>query len=109
MPGDGAPHPLRLTVGTLGTIGSLDPRTGDSQIAREVWRLQYPTLTSLDPKTLAPAPGLASAWTPAPHNKGWDYRLQPGLTWSDGKPVTADDVVYSLEHASRRPLAVRGQ
>jgi peptide/nickel transport system substrate-binding protein len=99
MAGDPGPHPLRLSVGTLGTIGSLDPRTGDSQIAREVWKLQYPTLTALDPKTLAPTPGLALAWTPVAGRNGWTYRLRPGLTWSDGKPVTATDVVYSLEHA----------
>ena len=67
MPGAGAPQPLRLTVGTLGTIGSLDPRTGDSAIAREVWNLQYPTLTALDPKTLDPRAGLAIAWSPLPN------------------------------------------
>ena len=99
MPGPKPPPPLRLTVGTLGAIGSLDPRTGDSQVAREVWKLQYPTLTTIDAKTLQPAPGLAVAWTPAPGGNGWIYRLRPGLTWSDGKPVTSADVVYSLEHA----------
>lgn len=92
----GAAEPLRLTVGTLGSIGSLDPRRGDSDIAREVWKLQYPTLTSLDPKTLETAPGLAGSWSPTPSGKGWIYKLRRGLTWSDGQPVTADDVVYSI-------------
>jgi peptide/nickel transport system substrate-binding protein len=94
-----APAPLRLTVGTLGTIGSLDPRTGDSTIAREVWNIQYPTLTALDPVTLRPSAGVAIAWTPLPNGRGWRYTLRPGLTWSDGKPVTSADVVYSLDHA----------
>ena len=31
--------PLWMTVGTLGTIGSLDPRAGDSTVAREVWNI----------------------------------------------------------------------
>jgi len=91
--------PLRLTVGTLGPIGSLDPRTGTSQIAHEVWNLQYPTLTGLAPKTLDPAPGLAQAWTPAPNGRGWVYTLRPGLRWSDGRPVTPDDVASSVERA----------
>jgi len=94
-----ADAPLRLTVGTLGPIGSLDPRTGTSQVAHEVWNLQYPTLTSLDPKTLDPAPGLARAWTPAPDQRGWIYTLRPGLQWSDGRPVTAADVVGSVQRA----------
>src|SRR5262245_17353304 len=40
-----AAEPLRLTVGTVGSIGALDPRTGTSDVAQEVWNLQYPTLT----------------------------------------------------------------
>ena len=27
----------------------------------------------------------------------WTCRLKPDLTWHDGKPVTADDVVYTME------------
>ena len=88
-----------MTVGTLGTIGSLDPRTGDSTVAREVWNIQYPTLTAVDPTTLDPTAGVAIAWNPLPNGHGWRYTLRPKLTWSDGKPVTAADVVYSLEHA----------
>lgn len=95
-----ADAPLRLTVGTLGSIGPLDPRTGTSQIAHEVWKLQYPTLTGLDPKTLDPVPGLAQAWTPAPNGLGWIYTLRPGLQWSDGRPVTAADVVESVRRAA---------
>jgi peptide/nickel transport system substrate-binding protein len=92
-------EPLRMTVGTVGAIGSLDPRTGDSIVAREVWKIQYPTLTAVDPATLDPTAGVAIAWTPLPSGNGWRYELRPGLTWSDGKPVTATDVVYSLDHA----------
>jgi ABC-type transport system substrate-binding protein len=92
-----AADPLRLTVGTIGTIGALDPRTGTSDVAQEVWNLQYPTLTTLDPKTLDPAPGLANSWSPAPSGAAWVYTLRPGVEWSDGRPVTAADVVASVE------------
>jgi ABC-type transport system substrate-binding protein len=92
-------EPLRMAVGTLGTIGSLDPRAGESTIAREVWKIQYQTLTSVDPVTLDPTAGVAIAWNPLPHGRGWTYELRPNLAWSDGRPVTAGDVVYSLDHA----------
>jgi len=95
----GAASPLRLNVATLGNIGSLDPRHGDGTIAREVWNLQYPTLTALDPQSLDPTPGLAATWSPVPKGRGWIYNLRPGLSWSDGQPLTASDVVYSLDHA----------
>jgi ABC-type transport system substrate-binding protein len=99
MPGSGAAKPLRMTVATLGSIGSLDPRRGNSAIAREVWNLQYPTLTALNPATLDPTAGVASGWIPLPDGHGWRYSLRRNLTWSDGTPVTAADVVYSLDRA----------
>jgi peptide/nickel transport system substrate-binding protein len=92
-------EPLRMTVGALGTIDSLDPRAGDSTIAREVWKIQYQTLTSVDPVTRDPTAGVAIAWNPLPNGHGWTYELRPNLAWSDGKLVTATDVVYSLDHA----------
>jgi peptide/nickel transport system substrate-binding protein len=92
-------EPLRMTVGAVGTIGSLDPRTGDSTIAREVWNIQYQTLTATDPVTRDPTVGVAIAWNPLPSGRGWTYELRPNLAWSDGRLVTAADVVYSLDHA----------
>jgi ABC-type transport system substrate-binding protein len=99
MAGTSAAKPLRMTVATLGTMGSLDPRRGNSVIAREVWNLQYPTLTALNPATLDPTAGVASGWSPRPDRRGWRYSLRRNLTWSDGKPLTATDVVYSLDRA----------
>ena len=69
--------PRCVTVGTLGTIGSLDPRHGNSAIAHEeVWNLQYPTLTALDPKTLDPTTDVASGWSPAKGGRGWIYTVR---------------------------------
>jgi peptide/nickel transport system substrate-binding protein len=41
-------------------------------------------------------PGLAIEWD---HNKDstlWEIKLRPGVTWHDGKPFTADDVIYTM-------------
>ena len=46
----GAAGPVRLTIGVIGPIGSLDPATASGAVAREVWRLQYPTLTTFAPR-----------------------------------------------------------
>ena len=92
-----ADGPLRLTIGVAEPIGSIDPATGASATAQEIWRLQYPALTGIATSTLDVAPGLASAWAPGDENTQWTYTIRPGATWSDGVPVTADDVVYSLD------------
>ena len=39
-------------------------------------------------------PGLAASWD-TKDNKVWTFHLRPGLQWSDGTPLTAEDVVYS--------------
>lgn len=40
-------------------------------------------------------PGLASSWTLSPDGTSLTVHLQPGAKWSNGKPVTATDVVDS--------------
>ncbi len=40
---------------------------------------------------------LATEITPNADATVWTARLKPGLTWHDGKPVTADDVVFSFD------------
>jgi peptide/nickel transport system substrate-binding protein len=93
-----AADPVRLTVGVVGSIGSLDIADGTSDVAREVWKLQYPTLTAYARADLATIPGLAESWTPSPDGREFVYTLRPA-TWSDGTPVSANDVVTSLERA----------
>ncbi|WP_084958506.1 ABC transporter substrate-binding protein [Thermoactinospora rubra] len=41
-------------------------------------------------------PGIAESWEVAPDNSSITIRLQPDNKWSDGKPVTAEDVKLSL-------------
>jgi oligopeptide transport system substrate-binding protein len=44
---------------------------------------------------IRPAPGAAESWTVSPDGLTYTFRLRPGLRWSDGTPLTADDFVYS--------------
>ncbi|MDU9087643.1 ABC transporter substrate-binding protein, partial [Klebsiella pneumoniae] len=39
-------------------------------------------------------PGLAESWTVSPDNKVYTIKLRPGLTFSDGSPLTAEDVAF---------------
>ena len=43
------------------------------------------------------APGLALTWAPNNDNSVWTFNLRQGVTWHDGTPFTADDVVATME------------
>ncbi|MBI4551861.1 MAG: peptide ABC transporter substrate-binding protein [Candidatus Latescibacteria bacterium] len=42
-----------------------------------------------------PKPGAAERYRSSPDGKTWTFSLRPGARWSDGRPVTAHDFVYS--------------
>jgi len=45
-------------------------------------------------------PWLAQGYTVSPDGKTWSFALRPGVKFSDGKPVTAKDVVFSIHRAA---------
>ncbi len=52
--------------------------------------------TGLDGK---PAPDLAVSWSANPTATEWTLKLRPGVSFHDGHPFTAADVVYTLNRA----------
>ncbi|GII04600.1 ABC transporter substrate-binding protein [Planobispora takensis] len=58
--------------------------------------LVYESLFHFDPNTSKLVPWLAEsgAWS---DDKTYEIKLRQGVTWSDGKPFTAKDVVFTLE------------
>jgi oligopeptide transport system substrate-binding protein len=43
-------------------------------------------------------PNLAESWKPGPESRYWEFVIQKDAVWSDGTPVTADDIVYTIVH-----------
>ncbi len=56
----------------------------------------YESLLTWTP-ALEPAPGLAKSWSISDDGKVYVFELQSGVKWHDGKPFTADDVVFSID------------
>ena len=57
--------------------------------------IMYDGLLSSDPITGQPTPKLAKSYTISPDGKTYTIKLRKGIKWSDGKPITADDVVFT--------------
>lgn len=56
----------------------------------------YESLLRYDEK-LQPMPSLAKSWEISPDQTVYTFKLQEGVTWHDGKPFSAEDVVFSLD------------
>ena len=46
---------------------------------------------------LKPLPSLAKSWTISPDGKTYTFELERNVKWHDGKPFTAEDVVFTLD------------
>lgn len=55
----------------------------------------YETLLGLHPTTLDYIPALATHWQVSPDRMTYRFRLDPNARFSDGQPVTAQDVIAS--------------
>jgi peptide/nickel transport system substrate-binding protein len=86
-------------VGDPQGIDSMNPLRGVTVAAYEAWNLQYPTLTGKAAKDYSTIPALAQSWTASEDQRTWTYKLRPGLKWSDGKPLTSEDIAWTINTA----------
>ncbi|HTO29077.1 MAG TPA: ABC transporter substrate-binding protein, partial [Devosia sp.] len=45
-------------------------------------------------------PMAAESWSQSEDGLTWTFKLRPGLVWSDGEPLTAEDYVFALQRAA---------
>jgi oligopeptide transport system substrate-binding protein len=91
-----AAAPFTLHKGNLADPQTLDVQKYNLTVEAEILRDLFVGLLTID-MTGAPIPGLAESWTVSPDGKVYTFKLRAGLTWSDGKPLTADDAVFGLQ------------
>jgi peptide/nickel transport system substrate-binding protein len=85
----------------VGEPSSVLPPLAGETVARDIGDRIYERLADLRPgrapiDSSAYAPGLASRWERV-DPLTWRFYLRSGARWSDGEPVTAEDVVFSFK------------
>lgn len=88
--------------------GLSDPKTFNTILSEDsgssgVLGYLYTGLLSTNGITGELEPGLAESWEVSPDQKQITYTLRPGLSWSDGKPMTVDDVVFTYNEVIFNP------
>jgi peptide/nickel transport system substrate-binding protein len=88
-----------VVYGTSGEPSSINPLLDDSSNSRNVWELIFEGLVRPDPNKGSPTPWLAETWTSSPDGLTWQFKIRPNVKWSDGQPLTADDVQFTFQTA----------
>ncbi len=100
------PPPVTYREGVVGSPESITPVTARSRADRTLAGLIFSGLARPSPSG-GFEPDLAESWTANADGTSWTVAIRPDATWQDGAPVTADDVVYTVE-ALRSPDAAGG-
>lgn len=82
-------------------LKTLDPLVSTAYIVRNHGLLVWDQLLAMDEKG-AVRPQMAEKWTMSPDRLTWTFSLREGLEWHDGKPVTAEDCIASIQRFLKR-------
>jgi peptide/nickel transport system substrate-binding protein len=92
-----------LTMGISAAPGSIDPHYNQGTSTQTLTYHAFEALTDRRPDSSL-TPGLALSWT-AMSESVWEFRLRPGVRFSDGRPFTADDVAFTIGRVPNVPNA----
>ncbi len=99
---------LRLGISGGSTTDSLDPLTYNNGTAVDIGYQIFNGLIEIDAKQQA-IPELLESWEVKPGAKEWVFNIRKGVTFHNGKSLTADDVLYSINRNrgkdSKSPIA----
>ena len=90
-----------LRVVPHSNLAILDPIWTTAYMSRNHGYMIYDTLFATDEKAQI-KPQMVESWTESGDHRLWTFKLRKGLEFHDGKPVTSEDVVASLQRWGKR-------
>lgn len=91
-----------LRYGTLQLPENFNPMTSPSLIQplHVVYGILYVSLIEID-QNIQFSPGLAKSWDVSADGKTWTFHLDESAKWSDGVPITSEDVKFTVEYVQK--------
>jgi peptide/nickel transport system substrate-binding protein len=90
-----------LRVVPHSNLAVLDPIWTTAYMSRNHGYMIYDTLFGTDENGKV-KPQMVESWTESPDKRLWTFKLRKGLEFHDGKPVTGEDVIASLQRWGKR-------
>ncbi|MDM8558781.1 peptide ABC transporter substrate-binding protein [Thiotrichales bacterium HSG14] len=85
---------LRIPINGIPT--TIDPGLTYDSTSIELVEQLFLGLTDFDPKTYETVPELATNWQASEDNTVYTFNLRQDAKWTDGQPVTAHDIVWTI-------------
>ena len=77
---------------------SLDPSQINGVLEQRIYNALFEGLVGYNPRTAKAVPGVAENWTFSGDGTILTFSIREGITWSDGTPITAQQIVDSWLH-----------
>jgi peptide/nickel transport system substrate-binding protein len=88
----------RVVVTTLGPPKTFNPMLSNESSTNDIiGNIVFEGLTGYDNQKQEVTPGLAASWDTSPDGRVWTFHLRKGIRWSDGAPITVDDVMFTSQ------------
>jgi peptide/nickel transport system substrate-binding protein len=97
-----------LHIGTTYPIDSMNPFVAQSDYSYAVYEYVYPQLVQYNAK-LQIVPDFARSWSTSADGRTWTFHTVPHARWSDGKPLTAADVAWTINEVMKYKNGPAGQ
>ena len=91
--------PVTITMARNADMLTFDPAATEDDPSIFVELQIFDRLVKLNAANNGVEPELATSWTVAPDGLSATFTLRQGIKYSDGSPLTAEDVVFSLTRA----------
>ncbi|MDY6359158.1 MAG: ABC transporter substrate-binding protein [Cyanobacteriota bacterium] len=87
-----------MVLSTVGDPKTFNPFNCKDNTSSTMAGVMYDGLLTTNPITGEVVPKLAKGYTISPDGKVYTIYLRKGIKWSDGKPITSDDVVFTWQN-----------
>ncbi|MGH3585940.1 MAG: ABC transporter substrate-binding protein [Pseudonocardia sp.] len=92
-----------LRIGTTADVVNYNPLVGNSRTDTWVTNLMYPAMMTMD-EAGQKIPAVATAWGYSDDGRTAWVELRDDMTWSDGEPLDAADVVFTIDAIKKEQL-----
>ncbi len=86
----------KILFATISPPKSFNPILAKETSTTSITGLIFEGLTRTDGITTEVEPALAESWEISEDGKTWTFHLRRDVKWNDGRPFTADDVVFTF-------------